>query len=238
MQETLIAFEDRPSDSRVIDRVWRSQSERAGNFHSMATCNCGIVVSKYQGRTSLTVRGPETHATMADCPPDGEWFGIQFKLGTFLSLLPACELRDRNDVTLPDASGRSFWLNGSAWEYPGFDNAETFVQRLVRKGLIVTDPSIGEALRGAPGHLSRRTLQRRFLRATGLTLMSIRQITRARRAAYLLRGGAGILRVAHDLGYFDQAHLSRSLKYFIGQTPAQIFRGERQLSLLYKTDEI
>jgi AraC-like DNA-binding protein len=68
--------------------------------------------------------------------------------------------------------------------------------------------------------------------------MSIRQITRARRAAYLLRGGAGILRVAHDLGYFDQAHLSRSLKYFIGQTPAQIFRGERQLSLLYKTDEI
>ena len=88
----------------------------------------------------------ETKATTADCPADGEWLGIRFKLGTFMPLLPAGDLRDRRDVTLPEASSRSFWLNGSAWEYPDFENAETFVKRLVHDGLIAVDPSVAEAL--------------------------------------------------------------------------------------------
>jgi AraC-like DNA-binding protein len=39
----------------------------------------------------------------------------------------------------------------------------------------------------------------------------------------------------HQAGYYDQAHLTRSLKRLIGQTPARIQRQEGQLSLLYKT---
>jgi AraC-like DNA-binding protein len=42
--------------------------------------------------------------------------------------------------------------------------------------------------------------------------------------------------VAQDAGYFDQAHLTRSLRRFIGQTPMQIVRNQEQLSLLYNTD--
>ena len=66
-----------------------------------------------------------------------------------------------------------------------------------------------------------------------MTHASIRQIARARHATCLLRDGAAITDVAYDLGYFDQAHLTRSLKRFVGQTPGQILRGEQQLSLLY-----
>ena len=73
------------------------------------------------------------------------------------------------------------------------------------------------------------------MRATGTTLATIRQIERARHAANLLRRGVGILDVVHDAGYFDQAHLTRSVKRFIGQTPAQISRAEEQLSFLYNT---
>jgi hypothetical protein len=38
-------------------------------------------------------------------------------------------------------------------------------------------------------------------------------------------------------GYFDQPHLTRSLKHFIGQTPAHMIRQSQseQLSFLYKT---
>jgi hypothetical protein len=237
MDRPMIAFEDRPSDLSTIDRVWRSHSERAGVFQSMASCNWGIVVTHCRGNISLTVRGPETRATIADCPAEGEWFGIQFKIGTFMPLLPTSTLRDRNDVTLAAASSRSFWLNGSAWEYPNFENAETFVLRLLKKGLIVADPCVDAALNGVPQLHSQRTEQRRFLRATGLTPTAIRHVERARRAAQLLRDGVGILRAAHDLGYFDQAHFTRSLKHFIGQTPGQIARREAQLSLLYKTDD-
>ena len=234
----LITFEDRPSDSPLIERVWRSHSKRAGTFHSMAASNWVMVVTRLAGRTFLTVRGPETRATSADCPADGEWIGVYFKLGTFMPRLPNCILRDRNDVTLPEASSRSFWLNGSAWEYPSFDNIETFVTRLVKKGLIDTDPHVQAVLHGQPRRLSQRTEQRHFLRATGMTQATIRQIERARHAANLLRNGSPIAAVAQDAGYFDQAHLTRSLKHFVGQTPSQIIRGEEQLSLLYNTEEM
>ena len=194
-----------------------------------------MVVSRYEGKTSLTVRGPETKATKADCPAYGEWFAIRFKLGTFMPLLRPSELRDRNDVTLPDASSRSFWLNGSAWEYPDFENAETFVQRLVRQELIAVDPCVNDALRGHCRTLTMRTAQRRFLQATGITHSAIRQIQRARYATSLLQQDVSILDTVCAAGYYDQAHLTRSLKRLIGQTPAQILRAEQQLSFLYNT---
>jgi AraC-like DNA-binding protein len=62
-----------------------------------------------------------------------------------------------------------------------------------------------------------------------------RSIERARYATNLLRAGMSIADVVDLAGYFDQPHLTRSLKYLIGQTPVEIARGTRQLSLLYKT---
>jgi methylphosphotriester-DNA--protein-cysteine methyltransferase len=152
-----------------------------------------------------------------------------------MPLLPAGDLRDRRDVTLPEASSRSFWLNGSAWEYPDFENAETFVKRLVHDGLIAVDPSVEAALCGQPQAPSIRTAQRHFLQATGIPHSMIRQIERARHATNLLKQGVSTLDTVCEAGYFDQPHLTRSLKHLIGQTPAQIIRGEQQLSFLYNT---
>jgi hypothetical protein len=230
-----IFFEDRPSDSPFIDRVWRCHSERGGTFHSMAACHWEMVVTRHRGKAFLTVRGPETKATTAECPAEGEWVAIRFKLGTFMQLLPARDLSDRRDVTLPEATSRSFWLNGSTWEYPGFDNAETFVKRLAREDLIAVDLAVDATLRGEGQGLSTRSAQRHFLHATGVTQGTIRQIERARRATNLLKEGVSILDTVYQAGYFDQAHLTRSLKHFIGQTPAQVSRAESQLSFLYKT---
>lgn len=232
-----LTFEDRPSDSPLVERVWRSHSERAGAFLSMAACHWMMVVTRVAGETFLTVRGPETRATVADCPADGDWVGINFELGSFMPMFPTGFLRDRNDVPLEGASSRAFWLQGSAWEYPDFGNVETFVQRLVRAGLIVRDPCVDDVLRGVPERRSLRTEQRRFLRATGMTQGMMRQIERARRATALLQQRTAIADVACDAGYYDQAHLTRSLRLFVGQTPAQIARGEQQLSLLYKKGE-
>jgi hypothetical protein len=203
-------------------------------FHSIAACNWDMVVTHLGGRTTLTVRGPETKATMADCPAEGEWFGVRFKVGTFMPLMRCGDLRDRNDITLPNATGRSFWLNGSAWDFPNFENAETFVKRLVRCGLIMTDRTVEKALRGELQNVTTRTEQRRVLQITGLTRGAIYQIERARRATILLQGGMPILDVIYETGYYDQAHITRSLQRFIGQSPARIAHGKEQLSLLYK----
>jgi hypothetical protein len=232
----LITFADRPSDSPFIERVWRSQSDRPGVFHSMASCHCVMVVTRLEGKMFLTARGPETKATMADLPAQGEWFGVLFKLGTFMPLMRSSDLRDRNDVTLPNATRRSFWLNGSALEFPSFENMETFVNRLARRGLILTDRIVEGALRGELQNVTTRTEQRRVLQVTGLTRGAIHQIERARRATFLLKQGRPILDVVHEAGYFDQAHLTRSLQRFVGQSPARIARGQEQLSLLYNRE--
>ena len=61
-----------------------------------------------------------------------EFFGIIFKYGAFMPHFPVRDLVD-GDLDLPDASSKSFWLNGSAWQFPNYENADTFVDRLVRE---------------------------------------------------------------------------------------------------------
>jgi methylphosphotriester-DNA--protein-cysteine methyltransferase len=72
--------------------------------------------------------------------------------------------------------------------------------------------------------MAARTVRHRFLRATGLTQLHIYQAERARRAEALLRQGVSILDTVFEAGYYDQPHLTRSLKRFIGHTPAQLIR--------------
>lgn len=217
-------FERRPSDSPFVEMVWRTQSERAGTFISQAEAHSEIVVSKYQGKTTLTVRGPETQASSAPFPEDAEFFGIVLKLGTFMPHLLPRNLLNRRDATLPEATGQSFWLLGMAWQLPNFDNADTFVDRLMREDILVREPIVEAALQGHLKDLSLRSVQRRFLRATGLTHNTFYQIERARRAVALLQQGVPILDATYEAGYADQPHLTRSLKRYMGQTPAQIAR--------------
>ena len=228
--------EEKLSDAPFVERIWRSQGERTGPFISIAEIECGLAVTKYRGKTTITLRGPSTRATPAFCPPDAEFIGIQFKPGAFMPNLPAKMVMDRHDLNLPEASSKSFWLNGSVWQYPAYENADTFVTRLVHDGSLVHDPVVGAVLQGQPVDMSLRTVQRRFLQATGLTNNTVYQINRAQYATTLLKQGVSILNTVHQAGYFDQPHLTRSLKQFTGLTPAQIIDQSRteRLSFLYK----
>ena len=234
----LFSFEERLSDSPFVEKIWRAQSERTGDFLSVAASQWEMVVSTYQGQTTITVRGPETKATSTHVTlVGGEFFGIIFKYGAFMPHFPVSDLVD-GDLDLPDASSKSFWLNGAAWQFPNYENADTFVDRLVRESLLDCDPIIGPVLRGEPQELSPRSIQRRVLQATGLTQGSIRQIERARYATLLLQQGVSILDTVEWAGYSDQAHLTRVLKHLIGKTPTQIINKSEpeQMSLLFNTE--
>jgi len=226
---------DRPSESPHIERVWRCHSERGGRFLAVASSHWEFVVTRLRGETTITLHGPETRAREVDCPPEGEWFAIRFRAGTYMPALPVSQLINGNDVNLPGAWRGRFRLDGSAWEIPDYDNAETFVARLAHRGLITRDADVAAMLEEGELSGSLRNVQRRFLLATGMSHSSLRQVERARRATQLLRTGMPPLDVAFECGYFDQAHLTRSLRSLIGLTPARIAREERQLSFLYKT---
>jgi AraC-like DNA-binding protein len=232
----LIHFDaQRPSDSPFIERVWSAHSELGGTFLSVASSHWDFVVTRVAGATTITLHGPETRPRDVYCPPEGEWFAIRFKAGTFMPALPVSRLLDGNDVNLAGAMRNCFRLDGSAFEIPNFDNAEIFVNRLVRRGLLVRDIAVAAALSGDDEALNARTAQRHFLHATGMSHATLRQIDRARHATMLLRDGLPPGDVAVAAGYFDQAHMTRSVRRLIGLTPGRIARNERQLSFLYKT---
>jgi methylphosphotriester-DNA--protein-cysteine methyltransferase len=109
--------------------------------------------------------------------------------------------------------------------------------KVVREGIVDQDPIVPAVLGGARPDVCDRTLQRRFVAATGLTRGAVRQIQRARQAAVLLQEGLPAQDVVHRLGYFDQPHLARSLSRYIGRTATRLSSpdGAEPLSLLYKT---
>jgi len=217
----LFTFELQSSRSPMIEQTWQTCSEPAESFISVAVSHWEMVVTRQRGTARLTVRGPETKATTAPVPEDAEFFGIQFSLGTFMPGLPPGQLVD-GSLTLPQAAKTSFWLDGDGWELPGPDNADVFVDRLARAGLLVHDPVVPAALQGDVDGWSRRSVERRVSRATGLTLGTIGQIRRAERAVELLSRGASPLDAAGQAGYADQPHLTRSLRRFAGRTPSQV----------------
>lgn len=228
--------EHRASDSPYITRVWRSHSSGVARMTSVAISTWELVVWERHGRVHVAVRGPETVASTADVPDDSRSFGISFSHGTSMPHLPAPRLVDTY-LESPHATSHTFALRGDEWRLPDFDNAEQFVARLVREGVLVRDPLVDEMVEGGTPRVGARSVQRRVAAATGLTPGLIRQIERARCAAVLLGDGATPADVAQRLGYYDQPHLARSLTRFIGRTATQLRRPDsgEPLSLLYKT---
>lgn len=229
---------DRPSDSPYVHRVWRSRASGVARMTSIATSNWELVFWEHEGRVHAAVRGPETTASSVEVPDGSESFGITFAHGTSMPHLPPARLVD-SAWESPHATATRFVLGGGEWLIPGFESAEQFVVQLVREGVVVRDPLVDDVVAGGMPEVGTRSVQRRVAAATGLTQAGIRQIERARQAAILLGEGVASLEVIDRLGYYDQPHLARSLRRFIGRTATELCRqdaAEQPLSLLYKTD--
>jgi hypothetical protein len=216
-------FEGRSSDSPYIEYIWRGRVVGEYNPVCPADVRWNLLFLKRDGQVRVTAEGATTHFVPKTQVVGTEFLVIKFKLGTYIPYLPPKNLVDE-DALLPDASSRSFWMNGSAWQLPDFENVETFVERMVKQDLLITDPIVKDVLHAHYPATSSRTVRRRFLHSTGLTHGAIQQIERAQKAAALLEQGVPILDVVDQAGYADQPHLTRSLRRFIGFTPAQIVR--------------
>lgn len=219
-----LRFGTRESDSPWIDAVWTCTSEQVTEMTSVAGVRWGLVFWEQDGRAHTTVTGPETRTSTAPVPEGATFTGIDFAVGTSLRAMPTPALVDTG-VVLPDTTRRTFRLDGARWETPGPDDAEALVDRLVRSGIVVADPLVAEVLRGHRPDVSGRTVERRFRAATGLTRGAVRQIERARTAAGLLAAGDPAAAVVAKLDYFDEPHLARALRTYVGRTAGQLREG-------------
>lgn len=215
-----------------LGRAWTATCDGPTDFNSIASGTSMIVFARIGGTTTVHVRGPETKATVLTSPPDAEYLGADLRHGAYLPMFPPARVADLRDAVLPTLSGGRFLLDGRAWELPTPQNVDVFVDRLERAGLLAFDPLVDELAYGdRTTAVPERTAQSRFVRAVGLSRRTLRLIERARHAARLLRTGERISDVVAKAGYYDQPHLTRSLRQLIGYTPAEVASGGHFLNL-------
>lgn len=213
----------RPADSPFVESIRLIQFAAAGEL-LMAPDGCWDIAILKRGdgvsvlRTGLTTRSVPVPHDIGD-----EILVVSFKPSTFMPVMPGDAMRDRG-VMLETFGGRRFRIGSDVLDIPDFENADVFVERLVRNAIVESNDLVASVIDGRPKAMSERTLQRHFLHTTGLTFKRFTLIQRAQRAVALLRDGRPAAQVAVDLGYADQAHLINSLRQIMGRTPGQIAR--------------
>lgn len=235
----MIETEHRASDSPYVARVWLGRASGSGTITAVAASTWSLVFLAADGVARATARGPQTTAATVRYQGSWESFGIDFAHGTHLAHIPAAGLIGRGLVC--PVAGRRFRLRDQWLEIPRMHTAELFVERLVRSGMLVRDPLVDFVVRGGAAPISARSVQRRVIAATGQTKGEIQRIERARSAAVLLADGVPALEVVHRLGFYDQPHLARSLRRFIGRTATGLRESRSiadELPLLYAFDTI
>jgi len=53
-----------------------------------------------------------------------------------------------------------------------------------------------------------------------------------------LQNGLSVSETAYQTGYFDQSHLTRSVKLLLGQTPAQVAKSSNPNDVVFLQDNI
>ncbi|MFF1572627.1 AraC family transcriptional regulator [Leifsonia sp. NPDC058292] len=216
----------------MIERVWRSRGVDTATMTSVSRPHWDFVFWQGADGIHAGVQGPESRASQAPVPSNSEFLGIRLALGAFVPGFSMPQLVDRF-VELP-VERDWFTLAGDRIRKPRFTDAEQFVALLVRRGLL-DSADVRDAA------ATDRTRQRRYLASVGLPQRTVQQIERANDAAVRLREGQAPAAVAQDTGYFDQPHMARSLRRFIGPSATELADANHPgspLSLLYKTEPV
>lgn len=211
-------YEEKPSTSRFVDIVWQTHDTSDGTYLAAADACWDMIFIRSADEIRVLLSGPSSKITPVPYKAGNRNFGIRFHRGTFLTHVPASAMVDTT-IALPVADGRTFLLADGEFPIPTYETVDDFVADLERRRLLSDDPVVMAALRGEDPGTSPRSVQRHVSHVTGLTASRIRQIVRARTAAEMLQDGVPILDVTHELGYADQAHLTRDLKRLTGYTP-------------------
>jgi AraC-like DNA-binding protein len=219
--------DERGSDSPFIAAITHVRYGVACNDVTTPDGLWDIVIQRHAGKIAVLQTGLITKPVALDYLEGDEYLSISFKPGVFMPRLPGERMVDKA-VFRPLTSRRAFALDSEELEIPTFENADSLVDRLVKRDIIVRDEIVADVAEGQPRSLSSRSVQRHFVHALGLSPKQLAQIQRAKRAVALLRAGRPVVDVAMDLGYADQPHMTRSLKRFVGRTPGEVSSSHRR----------
>jgi transcriptional regulator GlxA family with amidase domain len=181
--------------------------------------DAGIDVIWQQGREAM-IAGPDTQPVSTPLDPGAVLVGAQFRPGSAGATLRTgmSELRNQRlplaDVR-PDLARR---LDDGLPVDEALRRILDAVARQLQHPRASVDGIMYELSIGS------RQLRRRFHHAVGYGPKTLHTVLRFKRLVDALRGrpGADLATIAFELGYSDQAHMSRESRRWSGRTPVQL----------------
>jgi AraC-like DNA-binding protein len=197
--------------------------------------DAGVDVIWQQGSSAL-VAGPDTGPMPADIDPGAVLVGARFRPGAAGPALglPMHELRDQRialseiradldrklsgDMTPDSAVGRVVEIVG---EMVAAEPPDPLVRHAATR---LADAAASLDDLTEDGDVSGRQLRRRFIQALGYGPKVLERVLRFQRLLKLLetRPVANLASAAVDLGYADQAHMTRECRRLSGKTPGEL----------------
>lgn len=222
------------SDREGIDGSWSFRPSPYPVSVFVPPDGCADLMLRFsQGRfREATLIEPAERYEVASIAPNDALFGVRFELGLGGICLKRRELVERE-------LGRRFAeedpLDGVAVQARLDEMARSFVERWGRARPDWLAPALAE-LRARRGNVpvrelarrvgvTERTLHRGFVDWVGASPKLLSRTLRSRAAVELACGSSALVEVAAELGYADQAHLSRELRELWGVTPAGVRAG-------------
>lgn len=219
-------YEEHHPDSPVLECVWQARQTREERYLVPAVeCWDLWFARDVEGELRAGLSGPALgHRWIHSTIGEHSW-GIQLKAHVVLPGVSKRLLLGGEQQLVIEAGHVAFAQH--AVPFPEFEDLEGFTSRLLELDVLRSDDDVRRMISGDDAGYSERHRQRRVRAATGLTRKQIEQLSRAREAFALLLQGVSPVECAAHCGFADQAHLTRSLRAFHGQTPAQVLSGQR-----------
>jgi AraC-like DNA-binding protein len=243
-------FDARLDLADLVACSWQRTVPPSGGRSAQRVVPDGCVDLVWRGGV-LTIVGPDTSAFMSPLEPGATIVGLRFRPGAAGAALglPASELRDVR-LSLDDVWGRH---GAELAERLGSADGAAAQRRVLEEALLARrarsddpDRAVLAAARalGLPGSrvravsdrlgLSDRQLLRRFRVAVGYGPKMLDRVLRFQRflaGARAIADGDDVLAgFAFELGYADQAHLTRECVQLSGLTPAALAHAWRARS--------
>ncbi|MGZ0069484.1 helix-turn-helix domain-containing protein [Microbacterium arborescens] len=217
-------YEEHRPDSRVLECVWQARATKDERYLVPAVEYWDLWFAREPDGSLLAgLTGPTLgHRWIRSTIGEHSW-GVQLKAhvvvpGVSKQLLLGGEQR----LIVEDGY---LTIAGHVVPFPEFDDLKAFTDHMLDLDVLRCEDDVRRMLSGEGAGYSERHSQRRVRATTGMTRKQIEQLSRAREAFALLLQGVPPVECAQRCGFADQAHLTRSLKVFHGQTPARVLSG-------------
>lgn len=228
MDKTELSWRERASALESIASVWTGTASEITSRTVLADPCISIILVKSDESAEVILRGPETKPRSDTLLPGYTWTGIRLQPGIRLKNFPTHQYTNGFRTLPADSKGR-FRFEGTLLQFPGFENVEQLIERMYDLGYISGEVMHSQAL--SKQGMSSKSYARLVKRTTGLSPYKLHQLQRISEALRLLRQGMPAASVATELGFADQAHLTRAAKQFLGTPPKRCSGGSTNLNM-------